>query len=285
MVSVLFLEENMKKICAVVLSVLMFQANFALAFNKGDRKMTREDVCKKNYEVLFNSEWKPNEGLNSEFMDILQKYIFGEVFTVGKIDIKTREMLTVVSLSCQQTLPQLKSHINAALNIGVKPVELREAIYQCAPFIGFPKTLNAISVLSEVLKERNIDVPLEKTATVSEDTRFEKGNEIQQKLYGSEIREDMKGIEKNIGDDVSRFLTEFCFGDIYTRKGLDIKTRELIAIGILVTNNNTQQLKSHIKGAIKAGNSKEEIASAIVQCLPYVGFPNALNALRILKEV
>ena len=95
----------------------------------------------------------------------------------------------------------------------------------------------------------------------------------------------MKGIEKNIGDDVSRFLTEFCFGDIYTRKGLDIKTRELIAIGILVTNNNTQQLKSHIKGAIKAGNSKEEIASAIVQCLPYVGFPNALNALRILKEV
>ena len=48
-------------------------------------------------------------------MAILQKYIFGEVFTVGDLDIKTREMITVTSLAVQQTLPQLKAHINAAL--------------------------------------------------------------------------------------------------------------------------------------------------------------------------
>lgn len=53
--------------------------------------------------------------------------------------MKTREMLTVTSLAVQQTLPQLKAHINAALNVGVTPLEVRETLYQCAPFIGFPK--------------------------------------------------------------------------------------------------------------------------------------------------
>ena len=66
-------------------------------------------------------------------MDILQKFIFGEVFTVGNLDNKQRELITCTVLSVMQTLPQLKSHAAAALNVGVTPVELREAIYQCAP--------------------------------------------------------------------------------------------------------------------------------------------------------
>lgn len=86
-----------------------------------------------------------------------------------------------------------------------------------------------------------------------------------------------------MGDDVSRFLTEFCFGDIYTRKGLDVKTRELLIISILVTTGDTETLQSHIKGALKAGNSKETITAAIIQCLPYVGFPNTIAALKCLK--
>lgn len=86
-----------------------------------------------------------------------------------------------------------------------------------------------------------------------------------------------------MGDDVSRFLTEFCFGDIYTRKGLDVKTRELLIISILVTTGDTETLKSHVKGALKAGNSKEIITAAIIQCLPYVGFTNAIAALKCLK--
>lgn len=95
----------------------------------------------------------------------------------------------------------------------------------------------------------------------------------------------MKGLPDNMGDEVARFLTEVNFGDFYTREGLDIKTRELLVISILVTTNNTATLKSHIKGNLKAGNSKETITAAIIQCLPYVGFPNTLNALRTMKEV
>lgn len=271
----------MKKFLVLIVSAMLIQPNSLFAAE--GKKMTRSDICKKNYEKLFNSDWNPNVGSDPEMMAILQKYIFGEVFTVGNLDMKTREMLTVTSLAVQQTLPQLKAHINAALNVGVTPLEVRESLYQCAPFIGFPKTLNAIGVMNEVFKERCIKTPLEMAGTTDEKSRYEKGAAIQKPLYGDEISKALEGLPESMGDDVSRFLTEFCFGDIYTRKGLDVKTRELLIISILVTTGDTETLKSHVKGALKAGNSKEIITAAIIQCLPYVGFPNAIAALKCLK--
>ena len=271
----------MKKFLVLIVSAMLIQPNSLFAAE--GKKMTRSDICKKNYEKLFNSDWNPNVGSDPEMMAILQKYIFGEVFTVGNLDMKTREMLTVTSLAVQQTLPQLKAHINAALNVGVTPLEVRESLYQCAPFIGFPKTLNAIGVMNEVFKERCIKTPLEMAGTTDEKSRYEKGAAIQKPLYGDEISKALEGLPESMGDDVSRFLTEFCFGDIYTRKGLDVKTRELLIISIIVTTGDTETLQSHIKGALKAGNSKETITAAIIQCLPYVGFPNTIAALKCLK--
>lgn len=277
----------LKKLLVSGLVVVIMQAGCAFAQTgiQGDENMTRADICKKNYRKLFNGEALGNTGSDPEMMAILQKYIFGEIFTVGDLDIKTREMLTVTSLAVQQTLPQLKAHLNAALNVGATPIELREAIYQCAPFIGFPKTLNALGVLNEVFKERGIETPLKSTATVKENERYKKGLAIQEPLYGNEIYESMQGLPENMGEDVARFLTEVCFGDFYTREGLEPKTRELLIISILVTTGNTSTLKSHIKGNLKAGNSQETITAAIIQCLPYVGFPNTLASLRTLKEV
>ncbi len=272
-----------------LISLLLLTITQGLAFshenaNTGNT-LNRTDICKKNYKTLFNGEALSTQGDDPEMMAILQKYIFGEVFTIGELDIKTREMLTVVSLTTQQTLPQLKSHISAALNAGVTPIELREAIYQCAPFIGFPKTLNALGILNEVFKERGIQTPLKSTATISEQNRYEAGLALQEPVYGDEIKVAMEGLPKNMGEDVSRFLTEVCFGDFYTRSGLDMKTRELLIIGLLVTTGNTSVLKSHIEGNLKIGNSKETITAAIIQCLPYVGFPNTLAALKTAKEV
>lgn len=275
-----------RKICSLLLAILVIHGNFSVAAlaKKEDNNMTRIEICKDNYNKLFGGEALTKTGSDAEMMAILQKYIFGEVFTVGELDIKTREMITVVSLSTQQTLPQLKAHINAALNVGVSPVELREAIYQCAPFIGFPKTLNAITVLNEVFKERGIQTPLESTMTVKEQDRFKEGHKIQNELYGDEILQSMKGLPDNMGEDVARMLTEVCFGDFYTRKGLDVKTRELLVLSILVTTGDIQTLKSHIVGNMKVGNDAKIIAAVIIQVMPYTGFPKALAALKTLKQ-
>ena len=275
----------LKGIMGVAVAVLFsVSAAPAAVTEQGGENMSRTEICKQNYRRLFKGEALTDAGNDPEMMKMLQKYIFGEVFAVGSLDIKTREMLTVVSLSAQQALPQLKAHANAALNVGVTPIELRETVYLCAPFVGFPKTLNALGVINEVFAERGIKLPLESQGKTDEEERFAAGSAIQQPLYGNEIKEALAGLPGNMGEDAARFLTEFCFGDIYTRGGLDVKTRELLAIGILVTTGNMQTLQSHIAGSIRAGNSPETVTAAIIQCMPYVGFPNALNALKVLKD-
>lgn len=247
--------------------------------------MDRIERCKQNYAELFGGEALTGGGTDPELMAILQKFIFGDVFHTGKLDVKQREMITVVTLAAQQTLPQLKAHADAALNVGVTPIELREAVYQCAPFIGFPKTLNAVGTINEVFTARGIALPLEEAQTVAEDERYGRGSAIQSPLYGNEIRETLSSLPDSLGDEVARLLTEMCFGDFYTRKGLDVKTRELLMLCVLAAIGADRQIVSHASGNLRAGNDRETLYAALIQSLPYIGFPRALNAIRIVKAV
>lgn len=82
----------------------------------------RIETCKQNYATLFGGEALTGKGTDPEMMDILQKFIFGEVFQTGNLSLKQRELITCVTLATLQTLPQLKSHAGAALNVGVTPL-------------------------------------------------------------------------------------------------------------------------------------------------------------------
>ena len=269
----------MKRFITVFVLGCLILSSVAQAQNKN-----RTDLCKENYTTLFGGEALTRKGTDPEFMAILQKFIFGEVFAVGELDHKTRELITCTVLTTMQTLPQLKSHAAAALNVGVTPVELRETVYQCAPFIGFPRTLNAIGVINEVFREKGIPLPLDAQGTTTEKNRYEKGFAIQNPLYGNEIAERMADVPGGMGADVARFLTEYCFGDIYTRNGLDVKTRELLIYCILTTLEADSQLQSHTLGNMKLGTSKETLVAAVIQCLPYIGFPPAMKALNAIKN-
>lgn len=274
----------MKKLIVAFLLTTLIIPVVAQKNKKETKEMNRIEVCKQNYTVLFGGEALTGQGTDPEFMAILQKFIFGEVFTVGDLGLKTRELITCTTLAVMQTLPQLKAHVAAALNAGATPVELREALYQCAPFIGFPKTLNAIAVMNEVFTEKGIKLPLEPQGTVTEENRGEKGRAIQQPLYGDEIRERFAGVPGGMGEDVARFLTEYYFGEICTRGGLDLKTRGLLIYCVLTTIEADSQLRSHTVGNIKLGNSKETLAAAVIQCLPYIGFPPAMKALNVIQS-
>lgn len=246
--------------------------------------MNRIELCQKKYESLFQNELQDHP-TDKEFMDILQRFIFGEVFYVGALDDKLRELITVTILAVQQTLPQLKGHVGAALNIGNSPIEIRETIYQCAPFIGFPKTLNAIAVMNEVFTERKISLPLENQETRKDEERYEKGIMIQEDIYGAEIKDKYQYLPQDMGNDLSRFLTELCFGDFYTRKGLSVQVRELLVLCILATIPAKEQLYSHALGNLKVGNTLETMYAALIHCIPYIGFPNGFNAINTLKPL
>lgn len=157
-------------------------------------------------------------------------------------------------------------------------------MYLTAPFIGFPKMLNAVATVNEVFKERGISLPLEKQGTVTEETRHEIGKTIQDKLYPGGIASVMEGVPGDRGRDVERFLTDYFFGEIYSRGALDLQTRELLGYCVLTTLEAESQLHSHYHGNINVGNSPETLTAAVIQCLPYIGFPAAIKALRIIKE-
>ena len=251
---------------------------------RGNDKMTRTDICDRQFEELFQNKRTPDK-TDPEFMDILQKFIFGEISQIGSLDNKMRELITVVVLTTMQTLPQLKAHVKASLNVGVSPLEIMESIYNCAPFIGFPKTLNAISTMNEVFVESNISLPLEEARTTTEENRFEKGSKIQSPIYGTEIKDKYQVLPKEIGEAIPRFLTELGFGDFYTRKGLSVKTRELLVLCVLTTLGQIGPLKAHVLGNIKVGNSLEVQYAALMQCLPYIGFPSVFAAINMMKEM
>jgi 4-carboxymuconolactone decarboxylase len=91
---------------------------------------------------------------------------------------------------------------------------------------------------------------------------------------------------KDIAPEFSDLLIEFPFGDIYSRPGLDLKSREIAVVAALTAlGNATPQLKVHINGALNVGCTKEEVVEVIMQMAVYAGFPAALNGLFAAKEV
>ena len=165
------------------------------------------------------------------------------------------------------------------------PVEIQEAIYQCAPYLGFPKTLNAISEMNEVLEEQHVALPLESQQRVEEDNRFDKGLGIQKEIFGDIIEKNRKNAPLN-QKHIQDYLSAFCFGDFYTRGGLDLKTRELLTFCILsALGGADSQVKAHVQGNINVGNDKETMITALTHCLPYMGFPRTLNALGCVNEI
>ena len=85
---------------------------------------------------------------------------------------------------------------------------------------------------------------------------------------------------------IQTFLSDNCFGDYYTRKGLDLKTRELLTFSMLISLGGCEpQVKGHVQGNLNVGNDKETLLSAITQLLPYIGYPRTLNAIRCVNEI
>ncbi len=91
---------------------------------------------------------------------------------------------------------------------------------------------------------------------------------------------------KDIAPDFARLLIEFPFGDIYSRPGLDLKSREIAVVAALTALGHAlPQLKVHIHGALNVGCTRQEVVEVIMQMAVYAGFPSALNGLFAAKEV
>ncbi len=117
------------------------------------------------------------------------------------------------------------------------------------------------------------------------DNRYERGLAKLREIDGDAGERVVESLA-DIAPDFARYLIEFPFGDIYSRPGLDLKSREIAVVAALTAMGNAApQLKVHIQGALNVGVTRAEIVETIMQMAVYAGFPAALNGLSSAREV
>lgn len=115
--------------------------------------------------------------------------------------------------------------------------------------------------------------------------RFERGLRALSEIDGHAGQSVIDSLA-DIAPEFARYLIEFPFGDIYSRQGLDLRSREVATIAALTAMGNAApQLKVHIQAGLNVGLSRDEIVETIMQMAVYAGFPAALNGLFAAKEV
>ena len=245
----------------------------------------RAKVADENYTKMHGSE-PMSEALNDpELAATMKKYIYGDLSRQIKLTDTERQLITIVVLTTNQNYKFLKRTVEGALALNVTPLEIREALYHVAPYIGFPKVFEALDIANEVFISKGIKLPLENQGTTTDADRFEKGLAFQVGAYGERInamRDATPDYQKHLQDN----LSAFCFGDTYTRGTLDYKMREMLTMAVIGTLGTAEpQYKSHVIGTLDAGVTNEEVIGVITTMNPYIGFPRTLNALRIANEV
>lgn len=121
--------------------------------------------------------------------------------------------------------------------------------------------------------------------TKSSESRFERGARALSEIDGEGGQKVVDSLA-DIAPDFARYIIEFPFGDIYSRPGLDLRSREIATIAALTAlGNAAPQLKVHIQAGLNVGLSRDEIVEVIMQMAVYAGFPAALNGLFAAKEV
>lgn len=239
----------------------------------------------KNHEELFPDYISTLKVTDPELIEVLDNFAFDEVLKYGTMDTKTRVMMILGSTIGSQALGEYKVMMGAALNVGITPVEVKEILYQAVPYVGMAKAFDFIHVTNEVLLSRGIELPLEGQSATTPETRMEKGLALQKEIFGEMIDNMYKQSPAN-QLHIQQYLSANCFGDYYTRKGLDMKTRELLTFSIILSLGGCEpQLKGHIQGNLNVGNNKQVLLDTVTQLLPYVGYPRTLNALKCINDV
>lgn len=218
---------------------------------------------------------------DAEFMERFDAFRNQEVVSEEsvKLDEKTRYMAILATLLGCQGIEEYKEVLAEALKGAVTPVEVKEIVYQAVDYLGIGRVKEFLKVTNEIMTAAGIELPLPKQATTTMEDRLEKGVQAQVNIFGDGMKEFYKG------GHINRWLAGNCFGDIYTRTGLNLKQREMITFCYIAAQGGCEpQLTSHAAGNMNLGNDKQFLISVVSQCVPYIGYPRSLNAIACINK-
>jgi 4-carboxymuconolactone decarboxylase len=244
-----------------------------------------EQACK-NHVELFPDHVSTLAVTDPELIETFDNFTFDEVLRHGDLDARTRLIVQLASMIASQALREYRVMLGSALNVGVTPVEIKEIVYQAVPYVGMAKVFDFIHATNEVLTERSVALPLPGQSTTTPENREEKGLAIEKRIVGSDVVDKLYASAPDDQLHIQRYLSAHCFGDHYTRTGIDLPTRELLTFGMLVSLGGCEaQVEGHVAANLNVGNDRVRLIDVLTQLLPFIGYPRALNALRLVDEV
>lgn len=246
--------------------------------------MAITDAAKQYHEKMFPGVPSSLLDTDPEFMERFYNFAYDEVVNQDDLDGRTRFMAILAALLGCQGVEEFHYQMEAALNFGVTPVEIKEIVYQAVAYLGIGRVAPFLEAVNQVLTQRGIPLPLEGQSTTTMDNRREVGTQVQVDIFGQGM-EDFWRSGPEESRHINLWLAANCFGDYYTRRGLTYQQREMITFCFLAAQGGCEpQLTSHAAANMRIGNDKAFLIKVISQCLPYIGYPRSLNALRCVNE-
>jgi 4-carboxymuconolactone decarboxylase len=224
---------------------------------------------------------KAMKATDPEFVERFEAFAFNEVVNEKEqtLDETDRYMAIIAALLGCQGVQAYKDILPQVLDDALTPVMVKEVVYQAVDYLGMGRVFPFLEATNDVMRELGIKLPLEGQATTTMDDRLEKGARAQADIFGEAMLDFWKG------GHINRWLAANCFGDYYTRRGLDLRQREMITFCFLAAQGGCEsQLTSHVKGNLNVGNDKEFLVKVVSQCLPYIGYPRSLNAIACINK-
>ena len=224
-----------------------------------------------------------------EFIELFSRFAYDEVVNEPgaqhpDLDDATRSMAILATLIGCQGVDTYEMMLPVALETGVTPVQVKEVVYQAVAYLGFGRVLPFLKTTNEVFIDKDINLPLEGQSATTPETRAAAGEQAQIDIFG----ENMRGFAQSGPEEtrhINKWLADNCFGDYYTRNGLTIREREMITLCFLAAQGGCEpQLVAHAKANLAVGNEKLFLIAVVSQCMPYIGYPRTLSAIRCINE-
>ena len=264
----------------------MQHVTYMTKVEEGSSTTWLEPVVDEEYDKLPASQ-QMLSSTDPEFTERFEAFAYQEVVNQvkTKLDDHTRHICYLATLLGCQGIDEYREILPKALDNGVTPVEVKEIVYQATAYLGIGRVRPFLTATNEILGQRGITLPLPPQAQTTQENRREAGTQAQVDCFGEGMRDFWKSGPED-SRHINYWLADNCFGDYYTRKGMDMKFRELITFCFLAAQGGCEpQLKGHIAGNYHVGNDKDFLIAVISSNLPFIGYPRTLNALNCIREV
>jgi 4-carboxymuconolactone decarboxylase len=224
--------------------------------------MAPNQRARERHDELFPGHVSTLAVTDPELIETFDNFAFDEVLGHGNLDARTRLMVQLASMIACQALREYRVMLGAALTVGVTPVEIKEIVYQAVPYVGMAKVFDFIHATNDVLTERGVALPLPGQSTTTPESRAEKGLAIQKQIIGNDVAENLYASAPDDLLHIQRYLSANCFGDNYTRTGIDVPMRELLTFSMLASLGGCDaQVKGHVAANLNVGNDRGRLSS------------------------